>query len=420
MIRFPAWLAETAGTHRPAIAFICVTGFLDALGMGLVGPVLPRLIEGFTGSNASAGAWNGVLAALWAGMQFLCSPAIGVLSDRFGRRAVIVLSTAGLAANWVLMALAPNLWWLALGRVLGGLTSSTFTAIYAYMADITALEKRAGAYGVVGAAFSAGFVAGPALGGLLGSLGPRAPFWVAAGLSTLACLYGLWVLPESLPPEKRTAFSWRRANPVGAMSLLVSRPGLVKLVLVGMLAEFAQYAYWILFVLYAQQRYGWRPMTVGIALAAGAGLDIVVQGWLVGRISAWLGDKRTMVLGLLGGVLGFTALGLAPTAGWFVVALGLESLLGLAPARAAGSADRAGFGARTGFDPGGGIQRREPVGGGLAAGFRTALCAYGTRAARGPVSLPPPGSCWRRRGSGWRCERLNRRMKGKPSPDLAA
>ena len=165
--------------RRAAIAFILVTAVLDIVAMGIVIPVLPHLIEEFVGSNAQAGLLNGLFIALWAGMQFLASPVIGSLSDQYGRRPVILISCAGLAADYVLMALAPNLWWLAAGRLIAGVTSSSFTTIYAYMADITEPEKRARAYGLIGAAFSGGFVLGPVLGGFLGEFGPRVPFWVA-------------------------------------------------------------------------------------------------------------------------------------------------------------------------------------------------------------------------------------------------
>ncbi|RZJ38977.1 MAG: MFS transporter, partial [Brevundimonas sp.] len=165
--------------RRAAIAFILVTAVLDVIAMGIIIPVLPRLIEDFVGSNADAGWINGVFIALWAAMQFVCSPIIGSLSDKYGRRPVILISCAGLALDYVLMALAPSLWWLAAGRIIAGITSSSFTTVFAYMADITAPEKRARAYGLIGAAFSGGFVLGPVLGGFLGELGPRAPFWFA-------------------------------------------------------------------------------------------------------------------------------------------------------------------------------------------------------------------------------------------------
>jgi DHA1 family tetracycline resistance protein-like MFS transporter len=316
--------------HRPAVAFILVTAMLDVMAMGIVIPVLPALIEEFAGSNASAGVWNGVLVALWAGMQFLCSPIIGSLSDRYGRRPVILISTAGLAADWVLMALAPNLWWLAVGRMLGGITSSSFTAVYAYMADITPPEGRARAYGLVGAAFGLGFVAGPALGGVLGEFDPRLPFWVAAGMSGLAFLYGLLVLPESLPVERRMAFAWSRANPLGSLRLLRSHPELAGLASVNFLLYFAHHVFSAVYVLYAGHRYGIGSFEVGLMLAAAGVLDMAVQGGLVGPVTKRLGDRTTMLVGLVGGAFGLFAMGVAPTPELFALALIPNALWGLA------------------------------------------------------------------------------------------
>ena len=279
------------------------------MAMGLVVPVLPQLIEGFTGSGADAGIWNGAMVAIWAGMQFLCSPVIGALSDRYGRRPVILISTAGLSIDWALMALAPDLWWLAVGRIIGGLTSSSFTACFAYMADITPPEKRARAYGLIGAAFAGGFVAGPALGGILGEFGPRVPFWAAAGLSGLAFLYGLVVLPESLPPERRMAFSWARANPVGSLRLLRSHPELSGLATVNFLLYFAHHLFSAVFVLFAAHRHGLGSLEVGLMLAAAGVLDMGVQGLLVGPVVKRLGDRVTMMVGLFWGAIGLAALG---------------------------------------------------------------------------------------------------------------
>ncbi|CAN7261938.1 TCR/Tet family MFS transporter [Phenylobacterium sp. LjRoot219] len=316
--------------RRAAIGFILVTALLDILAMGLVIPVLPPLIEEFSGSAARAGIWNGVLVALWALMQFVASPIIGSLSDRYGRRPVILLSVAGMAADWVLMALAPNLWWLAIGRMIGGVTSSSFTTVYAYMADITAPEERAKAYGWVGAAFSAGFVLGPALGGLLGAVSPRLPFWVAAGMSALAFVYGWFILPESLPREKRTDFAWRRANPFGALALLRSHPELSQLAVVNFLLYFAHHVFSAVFVLYAGHRYGWGALQVGLLLAFVGVLDMVVQGLLVGPVAKRLGDWRTMLFGLSGGAVGVACMGLAPNGWLFTLAMLPNALWGLA------------------------------------------------------------------------------------------
>lgn len=315
--------------HRAAIGFILVTAALDILAMGLVMPVLPPLVEAFTGSNASAGVWNGLFVALWAGMQFIASPVIGSLSDRYGRRPVLLISVAGMAIDWVLMALAPNLWWLAVARMIGGVTSSSFTTVYAYMADITEPENRAKAYGLIGAAFSGGFMLGPVIGGLLGEISPRLPFWVAAGMSGLAFLYGWLILPESLKPENRMPFSWRRANPFGALRLLRSHPALSGLATVNFLLYFAHHVFSAVYVLYAGYRYGWTPFEVGLCLALAGILDMLVQGVFTGPVVKRLGDRTTMILGLGGGALGLLAMGLAPTSLLFVLALFPNALWGL-------------------------------------------------------------------------------------------
>ncbi len=316
--------------RRAAIAFILVTAVLDIVAMGIVIPVLPHLIEEFVGSNAKAGLLNGLFIALWAGMQFLASPVIGSLSDQYGRRPVILISCAGLAADYVLMALAPNLWWLAAGRLIAGVTSSSFTTIYAYMADITEPEKRARAYGLIGAAFSGGFVLGPVLGGFLGEFGPRVPFWVAAAMSGVAFLYGLFILPESLSPEKRMKFSWGRANPVGAMMLLRRHAELTGLAVVNFLLYFAHHVFSAVFVLYAGLRYGWGPWEVGMLLAMVGVLDMIVQGVLVGPVSKKLGDRMTMIFGLCGGTVGIALMGWAPTGVAFIIAMLPNALWGLA------------------------------------------------------------------------------------------
>ena len=315
---------------RAAIAFILVTALLDVMSMGIIIPVLPQLIEQLSGSTSAAGLWNGLFVALWAAMQFLCSPVIGSLSDRFGRRPVILISVAGLALDFLLMAVAPNLWWLALGRILAGVTSSSFTSTFAYMADITPPEQRARGYGLIGAAFSGGFVAGPLLGGVLGEISLRAPFWAAAGLSALAFFYGLFVLPESLAREKRMAFSWKRANPFGALKLLRSHPELSSLSIVNFLLYFAHHLFSAVFVLYAGDRYGWGAWQVGTLLALVGLMDMGVQGLLVGPVVKRLGDRATMVFGLSFGAVGIAAMGLAPTGWLFVAAMLPNALWGLA------------------------------------------------------------------------------------------
>jgi DHA1 family tetracycline resistance protein-like MFS transporter len=321
---------SSTSLRRPAIAFIFVTGVLDVMAMGLVTPVLPSLVEEFAGSNTDAGWWNGVLMALWAAMQFVCSPIIGSLSDRYGRRPVILVSTLGLAADWALMALAPSLWWLALGRIIGGATSASFTVIFAYMADITEPAQRVRAYGLMGAAFSAGFIAGPMLGGLLGEFGARLPFWTACGLSAAAALYGWFILPESLPRERRMAFAWSRANPLGSLRLLAAHRELSGLAAVNLLLYFAHHVFSAVFVLYAAHRYGFGPFEVGLLLAFEGILETWVQAVLTERVVARLGDWRTMVLGLALGTIGLLLMGFAPSGWLFIAALVPNSLWALA------------------------------------------------------------------------------------------
>lgn len=309
---------------------ILVTGFLDMLAMGVVMPVLPGLIEDLTGSLSAAGLWTGILGSVWALMQLLCAPIIGSLSDRFGRRPVILISAAGLALDWVLMALAPNLWWLVVGRVLGGMTSASATALFAYLADVTPPENRARAFGIAGAAISAGFVLGPALGGVLGEVSQRLPFWVAAALSALAFLYGLVVLPESLPPERRQTFAWRSAHPIAALKLLGRGRALARLSAGVFLLTFSHRVFMTVYVLYAGHRHGLTTLEVGALLAFSSVLDMAVQGSLVGPVTRRIGDHRAVLMGLIGGALSFLAMALAPGAWWFVAAMLPAALMGLA------------------------------------------------------------------------------------------
>lgn len=319
-----------SAVRPPAIWMILIAAFLDMMAMGIVMPVLPGLIEELTGSLAAAGIWTGVIGSLWALMQFVCAPIIGSMSDRFGRRPVILISTAGLALDWVLMALAPNLWWLVVGRIIGGITSASATALFAYMADVTAPGNRARAFGLIGAAISAGFVLGPALGGVLGDISPRLPFWIAASFSGAAFLYGLVVLTESLPPERRKPFAWRTAHPVAALRMLLGRPELGKLSLSVFLLTFSHRLFMTVFVLFAGHQHGLSTLQIGALLAFSSVLDLIMQGAVVGPATARFGDRRTTIAGLTGGALSFLAMGLAPSPSWFVVAIIPASLMGLA------------------------------------------------------------------------------------------
>ncbi len=315
---------------KATVAFILVVVIIDIIALGIVVPIFPYLIEDFVHSTANAGILNGVFIAIWAIMQFFASPVLGSLSDRFGRRPVILISTVGLALDYVLIALAPNLWWLFIGRILGGLTSASIGTVYAYMADITPVEHRAKAFGLIGAAFSFGFVIGPVVGGLIGEISLKAPFWTAAAFSSVTFLYGLFVLPESLPQENQTAFSWKRANPIGALTLLMSQRKLFFLAIINFLVNFCGYVFHAVFVLYTGYRFGFTPLHVGAVLALTAVLDIIVQAGLVGISVKYFKNEGTLVLGLLIGSAGTVMLALAPTAPLLILALFPQALWGLA------------------------------------------------------------------------------------------
>ena len=329
--------AAPVGGRRAALAFIFITIVLDMVALGMIIPVLPHLIEDFLGGDTAGAAMvYGVFGTVWALMQFFAMPVVGALSDRFGRRRVILLSNLGLGLDYVLMALAPNLAWLFVGRVISGITAASVSTGMAYIADVTPPEKRAAAFGRVGIAFGLGFVLGPALGGLLGSVDPRLPFWVAAGLSLANALYGLFILPESLPPEKRRAFEWRRANPLGSLKLLRSHPELSGLAVVVFLSNLAHVALPATFVLYAGYRYGWDARDVGFVLAGVGVCSAIVQGAVVGPAVRRLGERRVLLVGLTCGAIGFFAYGLAPTGVLFIAAVPVVALWGLASPAAQG------------------------------------------------------------------------------------
>ena len=317
---------------RPAaLAFIFVTVVLDVVSMGIIIPVLPKLVEQFmSGDTARAATMFGAFGTVWALMQFVCSPIIGMLSDRFGRRRVILLSNLGLGLDYIVMALAPTLGWLFVGRVISGVTGASWSTAGAYIADVSPPEKRASGFGLLGAAFGLGFVIGPALGGLLGSVNPRLPFWVAAGLTLLNALYGLFVLPESLAPHKRiTALDWSRANPLGSLTLLRSHHELFGLAAVNVLYFLAHNVMPSVFVLYAGHRYGWDARDVGLCLAAVGVATMIVQGALVKPAVARLGERRALLTGLFFGTVSFAIWGLAPTGALAMLAIPFGALMGL-------------------------------------------------------------------------------------------
>ena len=318
--------------RHAALGFVFVTVLLDMLAFGIIVPILPKLISEFLhGNMARSSEYMGLFVTTWALMQFFFSPVLGMLSDRFGRRPVILLSNFGLGLDYVVMALAPTIGWLFLGRVLSGICSSSMPTATAYISDVTPPEKRAKAFGIFGAAFGVGFVLGPAIGGWLGAIGPRLPFWVAAGLSLLNAMYGLFVLPESLAVEKRQKeLRWKNANPVGALKLLRSHRELFGLAVVNFLAYLAHEIYATVWVLYSMYRYNWNEKAIGISLAVVGIASMITMAGLVGPTVKRFGERRALFAGLIFGAAGFALFGWAP-AGWiFLAAIPVNALWGLA------------------------------------------------------------------------------------------
>ncbi|MBB3893579.1 DHA1 family tetracycline resistance protein-like MFS transporter [Phenylobacterium haematophilum] len=300
-----------------AFRFIFAAAVINAVSFGIMIPVLPNLIKEFTGGDtAAASEWNVVFGAVWGVMQLFCGPILGMMSDRYGRRPILLVSLGGLAIDFLFMALAPSLMWLFVGRVINGLTAASFSTANAYVADVTPPDKRAKAYGWMGSAFSFGFLVGPALGGFLGDIDLRLPFFVAAALTTVNWLYGFFILPESLPPEKRVAkLDWKRANPVGSLSFLRSHNELLGLASIGFLFQLAHTVLPAIFVLYTGYRYGWTPGFMGLTMMATGLAGVIVQTLLVGPVVAKIGERGALLLGAAAGAAGFGIYGMAQT-GW--------------------------------------------------------------------------------------------------------
>jgi DHA1 family tetracycline resistance protein-like MFS transporter len=316
--------------RKAALAFIFVTVALDMLALGIIVPVLPKLVLEFEGGDsAGAASIYGVFGTTFAAMQFLCAPLLGALSDRLGRRPVILISTVGLGLDYVIMALAPSIAWLFAGRVLSGICSASISTAGAYITDVTPPERRAASFGLINAGFGFGFVVGPAVGGLLGSVDPRLPFWGAAALSLTSALYGLFVLPESLTAEARAAFEWRRANPVGAFLGLRRHGQVLAIAAVMFFSHIAHEVNPSTFVLYTDYRYAWDARTVGLALAAIGVLSVVVGG-AVRVVVDYLGERATLLAGLVVGASGLALQGVAASGRLFAAGVPLVALWGLA------------------------------------------------------------------------------------------
>ena len=306
--------------RKAAMIFILITVFIDVLGIGIIIPILPELIKDFAGgSTALAGRWFGVLAASYALAQFIFAPVLGSLSDRVGRRPVILIALFGLGVDYVIMGFAPTLGWLFVGRLLAGVMGASITTANAYIADVSKPENRARNFGLIGVSFGLGFIFGPALGGILGGIDLRLPFFVSAGLALVNWLYGFFVLPESLPPEKRDAFSWKKANPIGSLVVLGSYPLVAGLTAVFVFVVLAQRGLETVWVLYTGHKFGWDEQANGLSLALVGVMAAIVQGGLVQPIVKRLGERRAILYGLVIAVITYLGYGLA-TAGWMLLA----------------------------------------------------------------------------------------------------
>jgi len=323
-------LPTTPGPRKAAAIFIFATVTLDMLALGMIAPVLPRLIEGFlSGNTASAARMLGLFGTVFAAMQFFFSPVLGSLSDRFGRRPVVLLSNFGLGVDYLLMAWAPTLPWLLLGRIVSGITASSVPTAQAYISDVTPRERRAAAFGLLNAAFGVGFILGPALGGLLGNINPRLPFLIAGSLSLLNGIYGLFVLPESLPETLRSPFSWRRANPIGSLALLTGKNGLFSLAALLLLGYIAQQSLQNVYVIYADFRFHWTDRTVGLSLATVGIFTGLYGALLVKPAVARIGERGCIIVGLLGAAVGYTCFGLSRTGLLLWLAIPVLNLMSL-------------------------------------------------------------------------------------------
>ncbi len=312
---------------KAGMPFILITVLLDMLGIGLIVPVLAPLVTSMTGAGIAEGSeMYGWFISAYALMQFVFSPVLGNLSDAIGRRPVILISLLGAGLDYLLLAFAPNLWWLFVGRVISGITGANITAAYAYIADVSPPEARAKNFGLIGACFGAGFILGPAIGGMVANYGLRTPFLAAAGLTLVNWLYGFLVLPESHPVERRRTFEWRRANPLGSLKVLARFPVVLGLTATLALMSLAHQAFPSTWVLFTEYRFGWGPRENGYSLALVGVMSIVVQGFLTGRIIAKWGERRAIIFGLTVFCINCTMYGFATQSWMFFVIIFVGSI----------------------------------------------------------------------------------------------
>ena len=311
-----------------ALGFIFVTVLVDVMGLGLIIPITPTLIEELIGGTTQqAAGYARWLTAVYALCQFICGPILGGLSDKFGRRPVLLIALFGFAVDYLFLAFAPTIGWLFVARIISGIGGASHTTASAYIADISSPENRAKNFGLIGAAFGLGFVIGPVVGGLLGEMGTRVPFFAAAGLTALNWLYGYFVVPESLPKENRRNFEWKRANPIGTLVHLKNYPVLTGLLIVMVFIFIGQHATHSTWAFFTEENFGWSPYEIGLSLGFVGIVIAIVQGALVGPFVKKMGQNKAVIVGLSFNAAGLLMMGLA-TQGWMIYAIMLPYALG--------------------------------------------------------------------------------------------
>jgi len=316
-------------SRKLPVLFLLITVSLDSIGIGIIMPVMPKLLIELGATDLSQAAiWGGVLATVFAVMQFLFGPTIGNLSDRYGRRPVLLISLAAMSVDYLIMGFAHALWVLMIGRIIGGVTSATHATANAYIADISAPDEKAQNFGLIGAAFGVGFILGPLIGGILGEFGSRAPFFAAAGLAGLNTLFGLLVLRETVTDEIRRPFSWARANPVGGLKYIGKLPGITRLLLVYFFYNIAFFVYPSVWAYYTQERFGWEPAMIGVSLGVFGLMMAVVQGGLIRVIIPKFGEHYTVIMGLALNAMAFLVYALAYE-GWQIFELAPLTAIGV-------------------------------------------------------------------------------------------
>ena len=313
--------------QKAGLPFILATVFIDMLGIGIVIPVLPALVSSMTADKPAQAYWYGALLASYGFAQFFSAPLLGAISDRFGRRSVLLISIFGLALNFFITAISPWLWLLLVSRLIGGGFGASYTVAGAYIADVTTPEKRSRSFGLMGAVFGLGFICGPMIGGLLAANNLRLPYFVAAGLALLNWLNGYFILPESLPKERRTSIDFKKVNPFSAILALAQVRGIGNLVLVYIFSVFGQFILQTTWVLYTSFRFGWGPKENGISLFAVGIVSAGVQAGLLGVLLKKLGDTRTALAGMASSTLSYVLYGLA-FQGWMMYAIIFVNMLG--------------------------------------------------------------------------------------------